>query len=122
MKGWTNGKTIDDLDEPFRFFARRVECNGCHRSFNSDREEVLRLQPEFVQLVFKQYCGDHTYKKGVTANLVSTVSFLAASQESLSSVQRLTKEIQGDNYANTLNLYSAFEVRQKQRKRRYLQL
>lgn len=111
FKGWSNGKTIDDLSRTFRFFARRILCNDCHRGFNSDREEVLGSQPEFVRLAFKQQCGEHTYKKGVTANLESAVNFFAASQESLSSVQRLTKEIQGDNYAHTLNLYSSYEVR-----------
>jgi hypothetical protein len=110
FKGWSNGKTIDDISRTFRFYSRRIECCQCHRSFNSDRSEVLDMQPEFVKLVFNSECGTHTYKKGVSANLESTVSYFAASTESLSSVRKLVREVQGDSYANTLNIYSAFEV------------
>ena len=108
-KGWSEGKTIHSLETTFRFYARRYLCKECHKQFNLDRKEALSQFPEFVRLLFHEQCGVHTRKQGVSQQVISLLSYCAASPDSLSAVPKIISELQGDRYANTLNIYSAYD-------------
>ena len=63
-KGWTAGKTIEDVNGPFRFYAKRMSCKDCKKASQSDDDGFIDIFPSFVRGVFETQCGTHTYKRG----------------------------------------------------------
>jgi hypothetical protein len=108
--GWTDGKTLQQIEKNVKFIAKRHVCGACKRHFNADRPEFLNSLPEFARLVFKQYCGTFTHKKGVSAGLKTAITTFAASTESFDGIKKLMADIQGDDYAHNLNIMSSVDA------------
>ena len=67
LKGWTNGKTIDDIKRPFRFYAKRMRCKVCKKNSQSDDEGFIEMFGPRATLFFQQQCGHHSHN--VSADL-----------------------------------------------------
>ena len=107
-KGWTAGKTIEDVNGPFRFYAKRMSCKDCKKASQSDDSGFIDIFPSFVRGVFETQCGTHTYKRGISSTLSSILNFIAASQESFSAVPKMLREIQGDTSWLDMKVYAQY--------------
>jgi hypothetical protein len=107
-KGYTAGKTIEDINGPIRFYAKRMSCKDCKEPSQSDDDGFLDLFPPFVRTVFETQCGVHTYKLGMSSAVGSIVNFIAASQESFSAVPKMLREIQGERSWTEMKLYAQY--------------
>ena len=106
---WTDGKCVEGIESTYRIFAKRMKCNACGKASQSDDDFTIDLFPPFVRTFYELHCGTFTHKHGVSWPSSSTVRYFAGSQESISGVPKLKREIRGDLYVKSLRLLAEYD-------------
>ena len=106
---WTDGKCVEGIESTYRKFAKRMKCNACGKASQSDDDFTIEKFPRFVRTFYELHCGTFTHKHGVSWPSSSTVRYFAGSQESITGVPKLKREIRGDLYVKSLRLLAEYD-------------